>query len=193
MTAAGPVNEVLHGDNLVLLRQLPDGHCGLIYADPPFGTQRDWGEFDDRWQGGLEGYMEWMRPRLRELGRVLAATGSLYLHCDPTASHLLRVELDQVLGRECWENEIVWRRAPGRSMGNRWGRVTDRLLYYRRPGGCWVTEWVPHRPEYVADHYRNDSGTEGGGGRRNLTHPANGERRKQPAPPRPLTGGCPTN
>ena len=122
------------------------------------GTGRDWGEFDDRWQDGLAGYVEWMRPRLAELGRVLSPTGSLYLHCDPTASHHLRFELDGVLGAECWQNEIAWKRTSGRSYGDRWGRVHDTLLYYRRVGGVWNQQTAEHTPEYLASHYRDEDG-----------------------------------
>jgi adenine specific DNA methylase Mod len=79
-----------------------------VYLDPPFFSNRQyeviWGDeaevrsFEDRWQGGMHHYVGWMRDRLMPLRRVLEPTGTLYLHCDPTASHYLKVMLDSVFG-----------------------------------------------------------------------------------------------
>ena len=133
------MNKVLLGDNLEALSGLDEGCVDLIYADPPFGTGKDWGAFDDRWQNGLDGYLDWMRPRLAEMRRVLADTGSLWLHCDPTASHYLKVMLDDLFGRDNFRNEIVWERASGRSKGSQFERRSfgsdyDTLLLYSKSG-----------------------------------------------------------
>lgn len=77
-------------------------------------------------------YLAMMAPRLVELRRVLKETGCLYLHCDPTASHYLKLLLDAVFGPEHFQNEIVWRRTNARSTTGRWPRVHDVLLYYAR-------------------------------------------------------------
>src|SRR5712692_2109764 len=89
------------GDNLHILRQMEDESVDLIYLDPPFFSNRTyeviWGDeaevrsFDDRWKGGIDVYIDWMEQRLRQMHRVLRPTGSLYLHCDPAASHHLKV------------------------------------------------------------------------------------------------------
>src|SRR6266576_1886034 len=93
-------------DNLHRLSQFPTACIDLIYLDPPFFSNRSyeviWGDeaevrsFEDRWEGGINVYVQWMRERLIELHRLLKATGSLYLHCDPTASHYLRVMVDEI-------------------------------------------------------------------------------------------------
>lgn len=77
-------------------------------------------------------YLAMMAPRLVELRRVLKSTGSLYLHCDPTASHYLKLLLDAVFGPEQFQNEIIWRRTNARSTTGRWPRVHDALLFYTR-------------------------------------------------------------
>lgn len=81
-------------------------------------------------------YLTMMAPRLQELRRVLKSTGSLYLHCDPTASHYLKVLLDMVFGAENFRNEITWKRKTGRGESNhkssRFGVCTDILLFYSK-------------------------------------------------------------
>ena len=102
------MNKLYQGDNLAILRNMPDESIDLICTDPPFNTGKDWGAFSDKWEGGLKGYLKFMEPRLEECRRVLKDTGSLYLHCDPTASHYLKVMLDSVFGIKQFRNEIVW-------------------------------------------------------------------------------------
>lgn len=81
-------------------------------------------------------YLAMMAPRLVELHRVLKPTGSLYLHCDPTASHYLKITLDAIFGKENYRNEIVWKRRAGSSSAihgsNRFGNVTDTIFYYAK-------------------------------------------------------------
>lgn len=95
----------------------PDESVDLIYIDPPFNSSRNyevfWGEaqerraFEDRF-GDVTVYLDWMRPRLRELYRVLKPTGSFYYHCDWHAGHYIKVELDRIFGFESFQNELVW-------------------------------------------------------------------------------------
>jgi DNA modification methylase len=112
---------LLCGDNLELLAQFPSDCIDLIYLDPPFFSNRQyeviWGDeaevrsFEDRWKGGIEVYVEWMHDRIVHMHRVLKPTGSLYLHCDPTASHYLKVMADRQFGRANFRNEIIWQRS----------------------------------------------------------------------------------
>ena len=102
------MNYLHQGDNLTILRNMPDASVDLICTDPPFNTGKDWGAFNDKWEGGLKGYLKFMEARAVEMQRVLKSTGSLYLHCDPTASHYLKVMLDSVFGIDNFRNEIVW-------------------------------------------------------------------------------------
>ena len=102
------MNKLYYNDNLDVLEFVPDNSVDLVYMDPPFNTGKDWGEFNDKWEKGLAGYLDFMRPRIETIHCVLKDTGSLYLHCDPTASHYLKVLLDQVFGITNFRNEIVW-------------------------------------------------------------------------------------
>ena len=76
------------GDNLEIMRDMESQFIDLIYLDPPFCSQRDYGEFSDKWKS-LEDYLNFLKPRLVEMKRVLKLTGSIYFHCDPTASHYI--------------------------------------------------------------------------------------------------------
>ena len=80
-------------------------------------------------------YLAMMAPRLVELHRVLKSTGSLYLHCDPTASHYLRILLDEIFDAERFQNEIVWKRTTAHNDPKRFGRIGDRLLFYSKAPG----------------------------------------------------------
>ena len=82
-------------------------------------------------------YLCMMAPRLVELRRVLRPTGSLYLHCDPTASHYLKVLLDSVFGPACFRNEVIWRYRRWPAKARRFQRMHDVLLFYTaRPGNA---------------------------------------------------------
>ena len=77
-------------------------------------------------------YLVMMTARLVELHRVLKPAGSLYLHCDPTASHYLKVLLDAIFGTENFRNEVIWKRTTAHSSANRYGPVHDVLLLYSK-------------------------------------------------------------
>ena len=127
------MNQLFQGDNLEILLNMPGGSIDLICTDPPFNTGKDWGAFDDRWEGGLDGYLKFMKPRLIECRRVLKDTGSLYLHCDPTASHYLKVMLDSVFGIDNLKREIIWateRPSGFKTNTDNWVRNHDTIYYY---------------------------------------------------------------
>lgn len=146
---------VLHlGDNLEVMKSLPDESVDLIYCDPPFNTGRDFVEFDDRWDS-LSGYLDFMIPRLHEIHRLLKLTGSFYLHCDPTASHYLKVETDKVFNINQFRNEIVWR--IGWISGNKtqkkgWIRNHDIILYYTKTDSAinlFNKKYIPYPEDYT--------------------------------------------
>lgn len=104
-------------------------------------------------------YLTMMAPRLLELRRVLKDTGSIYLHCDPTASHYLKILMDAVFGPLNFRNEIVWRRYGAHNDvgqgSTRFGRVHDTLLFYGKTGNTkWNQVFVPLGEEYVKQTYR---------------------------------------
>ncbi|MEI7938376.1 MAG: DNA methyltransferase [Verrucomicrobiota bacterium] len=101
-------------------------------------------------------YLAMMAPRLVELRRVLKSTGSLYLHCDPTASHYLKLLLDAVFGKDKFRNEIIWKRTSAQSAAKRWGEIHDCILFYSKGDNYrWSDVLVPHSEEYSA-RYRNE-------------------------------------
>jgi site-specific DNA-methyltransferase (adenine-specific) len=104
-------------------------------------------------------YLAMMAVRLIELHRVLKPTGSLYLHCDPTASHYLKILLDAVFGKEFYQNEINWKRTSTHSDSKTWSRVADIILYYTKGKTfTWNTPREAHSAEYLATKYRHDDG-----------------------------------
>ena len=92
---------------------------------------------------GMQSYLTMMAVRLLELWRVLKPTGSIYLHCDPTASHYLKQLLDAIFGKDNFCNEIVWRRTGSHNHSNRFGPIHDVLLFYTRSTA------YKHRPVFT--------------------------------------------
>jgi DNA modification methylase len=148
-------------DNLYRLASFPAESVDLIYLDPPFFSNRNyevlWGDeaevrsFEDRWEGGMNVYVNWMGERVLELHRVLKPTGSFYLHCDPHASHYLKVMLDGVFGETNFRNEVVWKRTNVHSDSKRWSDVSDRLLYYVKDNAS-AFAWNPLYSDLSAEH-----------------------------------------
>lgn len=100
-------------------------------------------------------YLVMMTVRLLELHRVLKHTGSIYLHCDPTASHYLRIILDTIFGANQFRNEIIWKRTSAHAnAGKRYAVVQDRLLFYTKSDQwTWNQTHFPYSDEYVSSHY----------------------------------------
>jgi len=99
-------------------------------------------------------YLVNMAPRLVELYRVLKPTGSLYLHCDPTMSHYLKVLLDAIFGPTNFRNEIVWKRTSSHNDSLRYASVQDYVLYYgKSSAGTWNPQFVAPNERYIAEHY----------------------------------------
>lgn len=122
--------EVYHGDCRELLRSWQGAMFDLVYLDPPFFTQRTQTltardrskkySFEDRWPSIVE-YSEFLLDGLVELHRVLKPTGSIFFHCDKTASHVARLLLDEVFGEQNFQSEIIW-------YYRRWSNSARKLL-----------------------------------------------------------------
>ena len=111
-------------------------------------------------KNAMMAYLAMMAVRLVELHRVLKSTGSLYLHCDPTASHYLKLVLDAVFGPENYRNEISWRRTGSHndaSQGlSRYGRTHDVIFFYQRSkGATWHLQFSNYSDGYKLQHYSN--------------------------------------
>jgi len=101
-------------------------------------------------------YLTMMAPRLMELRRVLKPTGSIYLHCDPTASHYLKLLMDAVFGPAQFRNEIIWKRSHGHNSAKRYGPNHDVLLFYTRTDKYfWNPVFQTYDPTYIEKHYRH--------------------------------------
>jgi site-specific DNA-methyltransferase (adenine-specific) len=102
-------------------------------------------------------YLAMMAVRLVELHRVLTPTGSLFLHCDPTASHYLKILLDAVFGAKCYRNEIIWKRTTAHSdTKGRFSHESDTILFFSHGSETtWNAQFLPHSEKYIASHYRH--------------------------------------
>jgi len=103
-------------------------------------------------------YLVMMAPRLAELRRVLKPTASIYLHCDPTASHYLKILMDAVFGGGNFLNHIVWERFNFHADANRWGRIHDDLLFYCRGSerAIFKTQRREYEESYIKSHFKKD-------------------------------------
>ncbi|MCU1582606.1 MAG: hypothetical protein QOD27_761 [Microbacteriaceae bacterium] len=170
-------NRVIHGDNLEVVRDLPDEAFTLIYLDPPFNTGRSQrrqsttsirspsgtvkgfkGELYERIRGDLmsyddqfEDYWTFLEPRLSEAWRLLADDGTLYLHLDYREAHYAKVLLDALFGRESFLNEIIWAYDYGAKSKNRWPTKHDTILVYvKNPSGYFFNSEEVDREPYMA-------------------------------------------
>jgi len=166
-------NLLICGDNLEALDDLKKQgiEADLIYLDPPFFSNRHyevvWGDeaevrsFKDRWAGGINVYIEWMRERVIKMYDVLKDTGSFYLHCDWHASHYLKVMLDEVFGYHNFQNEIVWAYRTQGATKKRWSRKHDILLFYTKTNKWafnYMTErsYMQHKYGFAKDDFKID-------------------------------------
>ena len=106
-------------------------------------------------------YLVMMAARLIELHRVLKPTGSIYLHCDDSASHYLKLILDTIFGPENYRNEIIWKRTYAHNDPRRYGRITDTVFFYTNLGEdddeyIWNTQHTPYTEKYISDFFRQE-------------------------------------
>ena len=118
---------------------------------------------------GMKSYLAMMAVRLLEMRRLLKPTGSVYLHCDPTASHWLRVLMDAIFGTAAFQNELTWKRIGNHNDAGRFGRTADRLLFYGAAINRGAVR-VPLSASNVSKKYRHRDGR-GLHRRDNLTGP----------------------
>ncbi len=142
------IGAIYEGDNLEVLSKFPSESVDLVYLDPPFFSNKQyevlWKDgaelraFQDRWKGGIEHYITWMEPRLRECHRVLKNTGSIYLHCDWHANAHLRILMDKIFGEKNFRNEIIWHyKSFHGQVKNYFPKKHDTLFFYTK-GKKWT-------------------------------------------------------
>ena len=142
------MNTLICDDNVNALAKLERESVDLVYADPPFFSHKHyeviWGDeaevrsFEDRWEGGIEHYIGWMRPRIQLIWEVLKSTGSFFLHCDWHADAHLRLLLDEVFGKDNFRNEIIWHyKFRMMDSGRIFNRKHDVIFFYAKsPEAC---------------------------------------------------------
>ncbi len=153
-------NRLVAGERAeVLAALLPEfaESINLAYIDPPFMTGRDFKSgsqlaYSDKWQGKLDGYLQWLAITLRLLQRLLSKNGSLYVHLDWRVSHYARVILDEIFGANLqgrssgFQNEIVWHYHSGGTASRRYARKHDTILFYTRSADyCFHGERIGER------------------------------------------------
>ena len=125
------LNKVYCMDNLELLKQMDDNSIDLIYCDILYNTGRKFKDYDDN-LGTPQQAMEWYRPRLIEMKRVLKDTGSIYLQCDYRLIHYLKIEMDNIFKVENFINEIIWKYGLGGSGKKSFSKKHDNILFYSK-------------------------------------------------------------
>jgi site-specific DNA-methyltransferase (adenine-specific) len=170
-------NLVYLGENLAVLKSIPDESVQLIYIDPPFNTGReqqrskrstkrsDKGDrvgfkgqryetvkstilsYDDRFAN----YWEFLEPRLEEAFRILNKSGTLYLHLDYREGHYAKVLLDALFGPDCFLNEIIWAYDYGGKSKSRWPSKHDtNVVYVKNPSKFYFDSEAVDREPYMA-------------------------------------------
>lgn len=100
-------------------------------------------------------YLSMMAPRIVELKRVLKNTGSIYLHCDTTASHYLKILMDAIFGPENFSNEIIWRRTASNKSVKRFGPIHQSIFFYRKSKDVYFNQtYTPYIKEYIKKNFR---------------------------------------
>ena len=144
--------KLYQGDNLAVMRGLPSESIDLIYIDPPYFSQRNYGDFDDRWKS-MQHYLDFMVERLKEMHRLLKPTGSIYVHLDWHAVHYVKVEMDKIFGYKNLVNEIVWHHDMGGRGSSSFAKKHDTILFYKKSDYIFNPILVPFQSGMTAWRY----------------------------------------
>ena len=125
-------NEFMVGDNLEILKQLPDECVKLVYLDPPYNTGRNFGEFQDSFPSMKSYATDFLLPRLHECHRILTKDGNIVVHVEARNNHHVRMVLDEVFGEKNFRNEIIWKSGGNAKNKKQLGRYHDNLSVYSK-------------------------------------------------------------
>lgn len=109
-------------------------------------------------QPHLLAYLIYMVQRLLYMKTLLRSTGSIYLHCDPTASHYIKIMMDGIFGHQNFRNEIIWKRTSAHSSGRKYGAIHDVILFYSRSDKfTWNVQYGPYDKDYIEKEFRAEA------------------------------------
>jgi len=178
-------NRLIYGDNLLAMAALLAGNeetpslrngIDLIYIDPPFDSKADYrtkitlpgGDveqkptvieqfaYSDTWVDGTASYLAMIVPRLCLMRELLSDRGSIYVHCDWHVGHYVKIVMDEILGKENFVNEIIWRRSYSHNDGNKFGAIHDTLFFYTKTKHYhFHPVFVPRSDEETSEEYPN--------------------------------------
>lgn len=123
--------EIYNQDNLELLRQIPSESINLIYCDILYNTGKKFDDYDDN-LGTPESAVQWYEPRIREMKRVLAKNGSIFIHCNWRLDSYMRILMDRVFGTNCFKNRIYRQHSGKRGFYANFDSQMDIILYYTK-------------------------------------------------------------
>ncbi|KKL08026.1 hypothetical protein LCGC14_2580060 [marine sediment metagenome] len=153
------INQVLLGENLGYIKKFSYETIDLIYIDPPFYSNKIYDDFNDVWKS-LEEYINYIEIRINEMYRTLKKSGNFYLHCDPKASHYLKVLCDKIFGYNNFKSEIIWdvKSISGyKSQKKGWIRSHDTILHYTKSNNFTFNKiYLEYDKEYYKKFKRTD-------------------------------------
>ena len=137
------MNKLILGDCLEVLKTIDSETIDLIYIDPPFFSNRTyeviWGDkgeirsFEDRFSGGIDHYIAWLKERVQEMHRILKPTGSIFVHCDWHANAEIKVFiLNKIFGANNFRAEIIWQRSLGHNLAKGLDFIIDTIFWYSK-------------------------------------------------------------
>ena len=162
---------ILDEDRERAIRQMPILMREAGIADEVAEFWRLWVKALRKTNPRMLAYLSYMVQRLLPMRGLLKSTGSIYLHCDPTASHYIKIMMDAIFGHENFRNEITWQRTESHNTADRYGNIADILLYYAKSGNA---TWNPQHQDYGEAQLSRFRHTDGDGRRyklENLTAP----------------------
>jgi adenine-specific DNA-methyltransferase len=177
-------NRLIYGDNLLAIAALlagddeidpMRGSVDLVYIDPPFDSKADYRSkiqlpsielqqgpaaieqfaYSDTWSDGTYSYLRMLVPRVILIRELLSDVGSFYLHIDRSVGPYVKVIMDDIFGRENFENEVIWKRTTSRGGSEYYNHVHDNLYLYTKTGcGLWNQQYTPYTDVYIDSMFR---------------------------------------
>lgn len=151
------------------------GKIDLIYIDPPFDSKADYrtkvtlpnGDleqkptvieqfaYSDTWKDGTVSYLKMIYPRLVLMHELLSEQGSIYVHIDWHVGHYVKVLMDEIFGKENFQNELIWKRTTSRGGSNYYNHIHDVLMFYtKNKNSIWNQQYTEYTEEYIKEMFR---------------------------------------